>query len=143
MEKRALGNSGLFVSSLCFGGNVFGWTIGEEMSFKLLDAFTGRGFNFIDTADIYSVWAPGNQGGESETIIGNWLQKSGRRSQVVIATKVGFEMTPERKGLSHKHIVSSADASLRRLQTDYIDLFQSTPMMKPCRRMKRWKLISN
>lgn len=125
MEKRALGNSGLFVSPLCFGGNVFGWTIGEEMSFKLLDAFTARGFNFIDTADVYSVWAPGNQGGESETVIGKWLQKSSRRSQVIIATKSGFEMAPGKKGLSHKHIIASADASLRRLQTDYIDLYQS------------------
>lgn len=125
MQKRKLGNSGLEVKPLCFGGNVFGWTIDEATSFKILDAFTGAGFDFVDTADIYSVWAPGNKGGESETIIGNWFKKSGKRAQVVLATKVGFEMTPEKKGLSKKHIIASAEESLKRLQTDYIDLYQS------------------
>src|ERR1700676_5515074 len=100
MKKRKLGNSGLEVSPLMFGGNVFGWTLDEPASFKVLDAYVASGFNFIDTADVYSKWAPGNKGGESETIIGNWLKRSGKRKDIIIATKVGNEMTPEKKGLS-------------------------------------------
>lgn len=125
MQKRKLGQSGLEVTPLCFGGNVFGWTIDAEKSFSILDAFTDAGFNFIDTADIYSVWIPGNKGGESETIIGQWFKKSGKRDRVILATKVGFEMTPDKKGLSKKHIMASVEDSLKRLQTDYIDLYQS------------------
>lgn len=125
MKKRALGNSGLEVAPLAFGGNVFGWTVDEAAAFPLLDAFVANGFNLIDTADVYPKWVPGNQGGESETIIGNWLKRSGKRNEVVIATKVGVEMAPDRKGLSKAHILRSADESLRRLQTDYIDLYQS------------------
>jgi aryl-alcohol dehydrogenase-like predicted oxidoreductase len=125
MEKRRLGNSGLAVAPLAFGGNVFGWTADEPTSFKLLDAFVASGFNLIDTADVYSGWAPGNQGGESETIIGKWLRRSGARDKVVVATKVGMEMGPGRKGLSQDYIMRSAEDSLRRLQTDYIDLYQS------------------
>jgi aryl-alcohol dehydrogenase-like predicted oxidoreductase len=125
MKKRALGNSGLEVAPLAFGGNVFGWTVDEAAAFPLLDAFVANGFNLIDTADVYPKWVPGNQGGESETIIGNWLKRSGKRNQVVVATKVGVEMGPDRKGLSKEHILRSADESLRRLQTDYIDLYQS------------------
>jgi aryl-alcohol dehydrogenase-like predicted oxidoreductase len=125
MQKRHLGNSGIEVSPLCFGGNVFGWTIDQDQSFPLLDAFVDAGYNFIDTADVYSVWKPGNAGGESETIIGEWFKQSGKRDKVVIATKVGFAMTPEKKGLSEKHIMESVEASLTRLQTDYIDLYQS------------------
>ncbi|MBV8856355.1 MAG: aldo/keto reductase [Acidobacteria bacterium] len=125
MEKRRLGNSGLEVAPLAFGGNVFGWTVDEPTSFRLLDAFVAEGFDLIDTADAYSRWVPGNQGGESETVIGRWLKKSGNRGKVVIATKVGMEMGPGRKGLSAGHIVRSAEESLRRLQTDYIDLYQS------------------
>ncbi len=125
MQKRALGKSGLFVSPLCFGGNVFGWTIDEAQSFKILDALTGAGLDFIDTADVYSVWAPGNKGGESETIIGNWLKKTGKRQDVIIATKVGYDMAPDKKGLSKKYILESVEGSLRRLQTEYIDLYQS------------------
>src|ERR1700676_365371 len=125
MTTRKLGNTGIEVSPLCFGGNVFGWTADEPRSFELLDAFSGAGFNFIDTADVYSKWAPGHQGGESETIIGNWLKRSGKRAQVVIATKVGFEMAPDKKGLSKAYILSAVEDSLRRLQTDYIDLYQS------------------
>lgn len=125
MEKRRLGNSGLEVAPLAFGGNVFGWTVDEPTSFKLLDAFVASGFNLIDTADVYSGWAPGNQGGESETIIGKWLKRSGDRDKVVIATKVGMELGPGRKGLSADYIIRSAEDSLRRLQTDYIDLYQS------------------
>lgn len=125
MELRELGNSGLKVSPLALGGNVFGWTVYEEMSFKLLDAFVAIGGNLIDTADVYSRWIPGHKGGESETIIGKWLKKSGKRKQVVIATKVGFDMGQGRKGLSKSYIISEVEESLRRLQTDYIDLYQS------------------
>jgi aryl-alcohol dehydrogenase-like predicted oxidoreductase len=125
MERRRLGNSGLEIAPLAFGGNVFGWTVDQARAFPLLDAFVANGFNLIDTADVYPKWVPGNQGGESETIIGNWLKRSGKRQQVVIATKVGVEMAPDRKGLSKEHILRSADESLQRLQTDYIDLYQS------------------
>jgi aryl-alcohol dehydrogenase-like predicted oxidoreductase len=125
MQKRKLGRSGLEVSSLAFGGNVFGWTADEATSFKLLDRFVGEGFNLVDTADMYSKWAPGNKGGESETIIGKWLKKSGKRDKVVIATKVGMEMAPDKKGLSPAYIKQAVEDSLRRLQTDYIDLYQS------------------
>src|SRR6188768_3073337 len=99
MELRELGRSGLQVSPLCFGGNVFGWTVDERTSFSLLDAWLDAGFNFIDTADVYSNWVPGHSGGESETIIGKWLKKSGKRDQVVLATKVGKPMGDDRKGL--------------------------------------------
>ena len=125
MKKRKLGNSGLEVSPLCFGGNIFGWTVDEPTSFTLLDAFVSSGFEFIDTADMYSRWAPGNQGGESETIIGKWLKQSGNRNKVIVATKVGMEMGPDRKGLSKAYILRSVEDSLKRLQTDYIDLYQS------------------
>jgi aryl-alcohol dehydrogenase-like predicted oxidoreductase len=125
MKKRKLGNSGLEVTRLAFGGNVFGWTVDEPTAYELLDAFVSSGFNFIDTADIYAKWVPGNQGGESETIIGNWLKRTGKRRHVIIATKVGIEMGPDRKGLSKNYIMRAADDSLRRLQTDYIDLYQS------------------
>ena len=125
MEKRRLGNSELEVAPLAFGGNVFGWTADEQTSFRLLDAFVSEGFDLIDTADAYSRWVPGNQGGESESIIGRWLRQGGKREKVVIATKVGMEMGPGRKGLSAEHIVRSVEDSLRRLQTDYIDLYQS------------------
>lgn len=127
MKKRKLGDSGLEVSPLAFGGNVFGWTVDESMSFKLLDAFVVSGFNLIDTADVYSRWVPGNGGGESETIIGKWLKRSGNRDRVIIATKVGMEMGPNKKGLSKRYILHAIEDSdsLKRLQTDYIDLYQS------------------
>jgi len=125
MKKRMLGRSGLEVAPLAFGGNVFGWTVDQSTSFKLLDNFVAAGFNLIDTADVYSKWVPGNQGGESETIIGNWLKSSGDREKVVIATKVGMEMGPDKKGLSRSYIFKAVEGSLRRLQTDYIDLYQS------------------
>ena len=125
MEKRKLGNSGLEVAPLAFGGNVFGWTVDEPTSFALLDAFVEAGFNLIDTADMYSTWVKGHKGGESETIIGKWLKRSGNRAKVVIATKVGKEMGPNRKGLSKTYIQQAVEDSLRRLQTDYIDLYQS------------------
>ena len=125
MKMRKLGRSGLEVSPLAFGGNVFGWTADEPTSMRLLDRFVAEGFNFIDTADLYSKWVPGNKGGESETIIGKWLKKSGKRNQVVIATKVGMEMAPDRKGLSPAYIQRAVEDSLKRLQTDHIDLYQS------------------
>jgi aryl-alcohol dehydrogenase-like predicted oxidoreductase len=125
MENRKLGKSGLEVAPLAFGGNVFGWTVDEQTSFKLLDAFVEAGFNLIDTADVYSRWVEGNSGGESEIIIGKWLKRSGNRTKVVIATKVGKEMGPKNEGLSKTYILQAVEASLRRLQTDYIDLYQS------------------
>ena len=125
MNKRKLGNSGLEISPLVFGGNVFGWTLDEASSFKLLDAFVAAGFNAIDTADIYSKWVPGHTGGESETIIGKWLARAGNRNKVIIATKVGMEMAPDKKGLSKAYILRAAEDSLRRLKTDVIDLYQS------------------
>lgn len=124
MEKRKLGNSDLFVYPITFGGNVFGWTIDQAKSFEILNGFTEAGFNFIDTANVYSRWKPGNSGGESETIIGNWLQERKNRGQVIIATKTGADMG-EGKSLSKKSILESVDASLKRLKTDYIDLYQS------------------
>jgi aryl-alcohol dehydrogenase-like predicted oxidoreductase len=125
MKLRKLGRSGLEVSPIAFGGNVFGWTADEATSFRLLDRFVDEGYNFIDTADMYSKWVPGNQGGESEAIIGRWLKKSGKRDKVIIATKVGMEMAPDRKGLAPAYIAKAAEDSLRRLQTDRIDLYQS------------------
>jgi aryl-alcohol dehydrogenase-like predicted oxidoreductase len=125
MDKRRLGRSNIMVPPLCLGGNVFGWTVDEATSFKLLDALLEAGLNFIDTADVYSRWVPGHVGGESETIIGNWMKARGNRDQVIIATKVGSEMGPGEKGLSKAHIRSAVEASLRRLQTDHIDLYQS------------------
>ncbi|HXQ40071.1 MAG TPA: aldo/keto reductase, partial [Candidatus Udaeobacter sp.] len=119
MKKRKLGNSGLEIAPLAFGGNVFGWTADEAASFALLDAFVDAGFNLIDTADMYSAWAPGNKGGESETIIGNWLKSRGGRSKVVLATKVGWDRGALGKGLSKGHILRSIEGSLSRLQTDY------------------------
>jgi aryl-alcohol dehydrogenase-like predicted oxidoreductase len=123
--KRRLGNSSLEVAPLVFGGNIFGWTADEPMSFKLLDAFVAAGLNMIDTADVYSKWVPGHLGGESETIIGNWLSRRGGRDKVLIATKLGMEIAPGEQGLSKAYILRAVDRSLRRLQTDYIDLYQS------------------
>ena len=134
MQFRTLGRSSVQVSPLCLGGNVFGWTATEAASFAVLDALVGAGLNFIDSADVYSMWVPGHHGGESETVIGNWLKRSAKRKDVVIATKVGMKMAPDRQGLSAAHIARSVEDSLRRLQTDYIDLYfshsddASTPM---------------
>jgi aryl-alcohol dehydrogenase-like predicted oxidoreductase len=125
MQKRRLGNSGLEIAPLMFGGNVLGWTADEATSFKLLDGFVGASLDAIDTADVYSKWAPGNKGGESEIILGKWLKARGGRSKVVIATKAGNEMAPDKKGLSKAYILRAAEDSLKRLQTDYIDLYQS------------------
>jgi aryl-alcohol dehydrogenase-like predicted oxidoreductase len=125
MQFRTLGRSSVQISPLCLGGNVFGWTATEAESFAVLDALVSAGLNFIDSADVYSVWVPGHRGGESETVIGNWLKRSAKRKDVVIATKVGMKMAPDRQGLSPVHIVRSVEESLRRLQTDYIDLYFS------------------
>lgn len=125
MQLRTLGRSSLRVAPLCLGGNVFGWTANQAASFAVLDALVEAGLNFIDTADVYSVWVPGHRGGESETVIGNWLKRSARRKDVVIATKVGMEMAADRKGLSAVHIARSIEGSLQRLQTDYVDLYFS------------------
>jgi len=125
MKKRRLGNSGLEVAPLALGGNVFGWTADERTSFRLLDAFTAAGGNLVDTADVYSTWAPGHKGGESETVLGKWLKRDGNRKKVLVATKVGKEMGPDRKGLSMPYILRAAEESLRRLQTDTIDLYQA------------------
>ncbi|MBJ7223997.1 MULTISPECIES: aldo/keto reductase [unclassified Brenneria] len=122
---RELGRSGIKVPLLTFGGNVFGWTIDQPASFSILDALLEHRLNFIDTADVYSTWVPGNKGGESETIIGNWLKKTGRRDKVIIATKVGKDMGDNKTGLSARYIRQAVEASLQRLQTDYIDLYQS------------------
>ena len=124
MEKKQLGNTGIQVAPLAFGGNVFGWTIDQSTSFKLLDSFFSAGYNFIDSADIYSRWKEGNKGGESETIIGNWMNLRKNRSSVILATKVGGDMGAG-KSLSKKYILQSVNDSLQRLQTDYIDLYQS------------------
>ena len=125
VRKHPLGKSGIEVAPLALGGNVFGWTADEPRSFEVLDAFVAAGFNLIDTADVYSKWIEGHTGGESETIIGTWLTRRGRRDDVIIATKVGLEMGATEKGLSRAYIFSAAERSLERLRTDYIDLYQA------------------
>ncbi|TDE17658.1 aldo/keto reductase [Dyadobacter psychrotolerans] len=125
MEKRQLGESDLYVAPLTLGGNVFGWTIDEKKSFEILDEFVASGFNLIDTADVYSRWVPGNNGGESEKIIGKWMKERANRNKVIIATKVGADMGQGRTDLSKAYILKAVDDSLRRLQTDYIDLYQT------------------
>jgi aryl-alcohol dehydrogenase-like predicted oxidoreductase len=124
VQKRPLGKSGISIAPLVFGGNVFGWTADEKTSFALLDVFVDGGFDCIDTADMYSRWVTGNTGGESETVIGNWLKRSGKRDKVIIATKVGSDMGEGRKGLAKSYILRAVEDSLRRLQTDRIDLYQ-------------------
>jgi aryl-alcohol dehydrogenase-like predicted oxidoreductase len=123
MQTRTIGNSDLRVAPLVFGGNVFGWTADERTSFSMLDAFVDHGLNFIDTADVYSAWVKGHEGGESEAIIGKWFRQSGKREKIVVATKVGMLST--RAGLSAANIEAAVDDSLRRLQTDYIDVYFS------------------
>lgn len=125
MERRKIGKSELKVSTICFGGNVFGWTASQSESFRLLDEFVDLGFNFVDTADVYSRWVPGNSGGDSEKVIGQWFKESNKRKDIILATKVGSEMGEGMKGLKKEYIIQAVEASLRRLQTDYIDLYQS------------------
>jgi aryl-alcohol dehydrogenase-like predicted oxidoreductase len=123
--KRELGKSGLRIAPFALGGNVFGWTADERASFEVLDAFVAAGFNFIDTADAYSMWAPGHKGGESEEMIGKWLASRGNRDKVLIATKLGVEVVPGESGLSRSYMQKAVERSLKRLNTDYIDLYQS------------------
>ena len=125
MDMRPLGKTGLKIAPLVLGGNVFGWTADKAASFAVLDAFLAAGFNAIDTADVYSRWIPGHVGGESETVIGEWMKARGNRDQVVLITKVGQDMGEGGKGLTFKHIAEGAEASLKRLQTDRIDLYFS------------------
>ncbi|MFD2786293.1 aldo/keto reductase [Hymenobacter rubripertinctus] len=125
MQQRELGRSGLYVAPLVLGGNVFGWTADQTASFRVLDAFVAGGGNAIDTANMYSAWVPGHQGGESETVIGKWLRQRGRRDDVRIFTKVGMKMGDGRQGLGKAYIRTAVEESLQRLQTDYIDLYQS------------------
>ncbi len=125
MEHRQLGNTDIKVAPITLGTNVFGWTIGGPTSFEILDGFVGAGFNLLDTADVYSRWKPGNKGGESETIIGNWMKERNNRNKVIVATKVGSDMGDGKKGLSIKYITAAVEASLQRLQTDYIDVYQT------------------
>src|SRR5579859_5151793 len=125
MEKRRLGSAGPEVPVICLGGNVYGWTLPEPEAFRQFDAALDLGLNFIDTADVYSRWAPGHSGGESETIIGKWLAKSGRRKDVILATKVGMDMGEDKKGLKPAYIRQAVEASLTRLQTNYIDIYQA------------------
>ncbi len=125
MRTRPLGRSGIEVGPLALGGNVFGWTIDEAASCRVLDAFVASGLTLIDTADVYSVWVPGHAGGESEAVIGNWLLRSGARGRVVVATKVGMEVAPGEAGLSRAYILTSAERSLNRLGVNAIDLYQA------------------
>lgn len=125
MQKRKLGQNGPEVPAIVLGGNVYGWTLAEAESFHQLDRAVGMGLTFIDTADVYSRWVPGHAGGESETILGKWFARSGRRKDVLLATKVGIEMGEGKSGLAPGYIAQAVDASLRRLQTDYIDLYQA------------------
>jgi aryl-alcohol dehydrogenase-like predicted oxidoreductase len=125
MNKKQLGSSGIQVAPLALGGNVFGWTIDEKTSFGILDGFLAAGLNLVDTADVYSRWVPGHAGGESETIIGNWIKLRGNRERVIIATKVAGDMGQGKKDTSKKYILEAVERSLQRLQTDYIDLYQT------------------
>ncbi len=125
MRIRELGRTGLLVPPVCFGGNVLGWTADRKTSFQILDRLVGAGLNFIDTADAYSAWVPGHIGGESESVLGDWIESRRNREKIVIATKVGAELGPGRKGLSRRYIMKAVEASLKRLKTDYIDIYQS------------------
>lgn len=125
VDTRALGTTAIRIAPLALGGNVFGWTVDEATSFSLIDAFVARGFSLIDTADVYSIWVPGHSGGESERVIGAWLKRGGRRDAIHIATKVGMDMKAAGKGLSRAHVIAAAEASLRNLGTDCIDLYQA------------------
>ncbi|MBA9073516.1 aryl-alcohol dehydrogenase-like predicted oxidoreductase [Flavobacterium gossypii] len=125
MKKQQLGNTDLYIYPIAFGGNVFGWTLDEKKSFEILNGFTEAGFNFIDTADVYSRWAPGNTGGESERIIGKWLKEKKNRHDIVLTTKVGSDMGDGKKGLKKAYILKAIEDSLQRLNTDYLDLYQT------------------
>ena len=123
MQKRPLGRTGLAIAPVVFGGNVFGWTADAKTSFALLDRLAEAGLDTIDTADVYSAWAPGNKGGESETILGDWMKSRGARSKTIVITKVGSPMGEGKKGLKPAYVAEAVEASLKRLQTDVIDLY--------------------
>ena len=125
MEKRKLGSAGPEVPVICLGGNVYGWTLPEAETFRQLDAALDAGLNFVDTADVYSRWVPGHKGGESETIIGKWFAKTGKRKNVILATKVGMDLGDGKQGLKAAYIRQAVEDSLQRLQTDYIDVYQA------------------
>jgi aryl-alcohol dehydrogenase-like predicted oxidoreductase len=125
MQARRLGRTDLSIAPLVLGGNVFGWTADKKTSFAVLDRFVAAGLSAIDTADVYSAWVPGNRGGESETIIGEWMKARGNRSRIIVITKVGSPMGKGKEGLSARYIVEAVEASLKRLQTDVIDLYLS------------------
>jgi len=125
MQRRRLGRTDLSIAPVVLGGNVFGWTADAKTSFALLDRFLAAGFNAVDTADVYSIWAPGHKGGESETIIGDWMKARGNRNSVVVVTKVGAEMGPGRKGLKASYILDECEASLKRLGVETIDVYLS------------------
>jgi aryl-alcohol dehydrogenase-like predicted oxidoreductase len=125
MEKRKLGSAGPEVPVICLGGNVYGWTVPEAEAFRQLDVALDVGLNFVDTADVYSRWVPGNKGGDSETIIGKWFAKTGKRKDVILATKVGMEMGEGKEGLKAAYIHQAVEDSLQRLHTDYIDVYQA------------------
>ena len=139
MDKRALGKSGLKTAPLVFGGNVLGWTIDQAKSFEVLDAFMAQGFDCIDTADVYSRWKPGNTGGESETILGAWFKARGNRNKVILLTKVGMEMGPDKKGLTKAYVLRGVEDSLKRLQTDYIDTTNRTATTWSRPSTRRWR----
>src|SRR6478736_6320660 len=126
IARRELGRSGLTINGpFALGGNVFGWTADEARSFEVLDAFVAAGLNFIDTADAYSLWVQGHKGGESEEVLGRWMTSRGNRGKVIIATKLGVEVVPGESGLSRQYMQKAVERSLKRLNTDYIDLYQS------------------
>ncbi len=125
MRTRKLGQTSLEVPVITLGGNVFGWTLDESASHRILDAALDSGLNFIDTADLYSRWVPGHTGGESETIIGKWVHSRGNRDRVIVATKVGMDLGDGKVGLAPAYIARAIEDSLRRLQTDHVDLYQS------------------
>ncbi|GHB16423.1 aldo/keto reductase [Salinicola rhizosphaerae] len=134
MQMRSLGHPDIQTAPIVFGGNVFGWTLDDKQSFAMIDAWLDAGFNAIDTADVYSRWAEGNQGGESETVLGKWFKQSGRRDEVVLTSKVGMDLGDGKVGLSKAYIMQAIEASLTRLQTDYLDVYfshqddQDTPL---------------
>ena len=129
MEKRQLGNTDLQIYPIAFGGNVFGWTLDEKKSFEILNGFTEAGFNFIDTADVYSRWKPGNSGGESEKIIGNWMKEKKNRHDIILTTKVGSDMGDGKKGLKKKYILQAVEDSLKRLKIDPSELMQEVTVV--------------
>ena len=143
MKTRKLGGSGLEVSPICLGGNVFGWTADEPTSFAILDAFVGAGFNFVDTADVYSRWVPGHKGGESETVLGNWFKRSGNRKKVILATKVGIELAPDKKGFRRPTSCAKWRIRCSACKPITSTCINPTSTTRACRWRKRSRLTSN